>query len=249
MNTLLIDVGNTRAHSALAECGTLGARADWPADRPDLVLARLRPALNSAAPAGIWVASVRPSADAPLAETLRAAGWPAPRFLGRDLPVPIPNRTREPEAVGVDRLCLALGSRRRVPDGASIACGIGTAITINVVSPDGAFLGGAIAPGLPASVRALHLVAEKLPEVPLAAPASVLGRTTLEALQAGIVLGAAGALEALLSRTLNELGSPARIFASGGDAALLAPFVPRIDEVVPDLLFEGMLSALEASGR
>ena len=243
MNTLLIDIGNSRAHAAVAEGGVLGGRTAWPPGRPDRAVESLRPILGGRVPGRVLVASVRPSADAPLTEALRAAGWPAPRFLGRDLPVPIPNRTREPEAVGIDRLCLALGSRRRVPEGSSIACGIGTAITLNVVSPDGAFLGGAILPGLSASARALHLVAEKLPEIPPAAPASVLGRTTLEALQSGIVLGAAGALEALLRRTLAELGVPARVLAAGGDAALLAPFVTLIDEVCPDLLFEGMLAA------
>ena len=242
MTILLIDVGNTRTHAVLAEERAFVARADWTTQRPGEAADRPPPLLKGKALDRIRIASVRPSVRDAIAAALRLPGWPEPKFFGTDLPVPIPNRTREPGAVGVDRLLVALAAHRRAR-GAAVAVGVGSAVTLNVVSPAGEFLGGAIAPGLPAAARALAQVCEQLPEVPPAAPTSVIGRTTVEAIQAGLVAGTAGLIEGLLRRTLEELGRPARVFATGGDAALLAPLVPRIEEVLPDLVFEGMLMA------
>ncbi len=152
-------------------------------------------------------------------------------LLGRDFPPLVRNRAVHPETVGADRLAQASAAWARAK-GACVVVSMGTAITIDVVSREGGFLGGLIAPGLRTMARALHEFTAKLPEVEPVRKRSALGRHTREAIQCGISLAAEG----LLRRALEEHRGK-KVFGTGGDAPL---FRDLLDEVVPELCLEGI---------
>jgi type III pantothenate kinase len=152
-------------------------------------------------------------------------------LLGRDFGPVVRNRAVHPETVGADRLAQASAAWERTR-GACVVVSLGTAITIDVVSRRGEFLGGLIAPGLRLMARALHEHTALLPEVEPARMASPVGRHTADAIRAGISFAAEGLIRSSLSR------SRGRVFGTGGDARL---FRDLFDVVVPDLALEGVV--------
>jgi type III pantothenate kinase len=158
--------------------------------------------------------------------------------------------------VGADRLVNALAAWTKY----SCACVIadfGTATTVDAVSSEGAYLGGAIAPGLNISTDALFHAAARLPRVELCAPGDgkTLARHTAASMQAGLVFGYAGLTKELIQRACaevlereSEAGKNAvRVLATGGLAELIAPFVPQISTVEPSLTLEGLRLIWERS--
>ena len=101
-------------------------------------------------------------------------------------------------------------------------------------------MGGAIAPGLQLSVDALFARASRLPRVDLVAPGTVLGRTTVSSMQAGIMYGAAAQAEGMIARIRAELAIPVKVVATGGLSPVIAPLVNGIDFVDPFVLLEGL---------
>jgi type III pantothenate kinase len=116
----------------------------------------------------------------------------------------------------------------------------GTAITLDVVSEDGAYLGGVIAPGLITGVQALFSRAAKMPQVGLELPPLVIGRNTNESAQSGILYGNAGLTVHLIEKIRVELGVKAKVVATGGHAELIAPLVKSIDHVDQWLTLDGL---------
>ena len=153
------------------------------------------------------------------------------------------NLYQPPTAVGADRLVNALSAHQLAPNGAIIA-DFGTATTIDAVSPDGTYLGGAIAPGIGISSDALFRAAARLPRVELRAPSRALALNTTESIQAGLVFGYAGLTKELLMRAradfLSDWPTEPTIFATGGLAELIAPLVPLIERVEPHLTLNGL---------
>lgn len=145
----------------------------------------------------------------------------------------------EPDSVGTDRLVNVLAARAMAP-GPLIIVDFGTATTFDAVSADGAFLGGAIAPGLGIALEALVSRASLLPRIALVAPPSAIGRNTVTNMQSGIVLGYAALVEGMIGRIRHELGDVATAIATGGLAETLAPVCPAIDRVAPALTLEGL---------
>jgi type III pantothenate kinase len=143
--------------------------------------------------------------------------------------------------IGVDRLlnCIAVLHRFRVP---SIVVDFGTATTFDVISAEGAFVGGAIAPGVVTNLEALALKTARLPKVELAAPPGVIGKSTAQAIQSGLVFGAAAQVEGMVARITRalELAERPLVIATGGLAGLIAPHTPTIDEVEPFLTLDGL---------
>jgi len=148
-------------------------------------------------------------------------------------------RYAAPREVGADRIVNAVGGRAKY--GAPlIVVDYGTAITLDVVSPDGAYLGGVIAPGLVTGVQALFSRAAKMPQVGLELPPSVIGRNTNESTQSGILHGNAGLTDHLVEKIREELGMKATVVATGGDAELMAKAAKSIDHVDPWLTLDGL---------
>jgi type III pantothenate kinase len=148
-------------------------------------------------------------------------------------------RVDNPEDVGADRLLNALAAYRHFR-GALIVIDFGTATTFDVVGEDGAYLGGAIAPGINLSIEALHQAAARLPRIGIGRPQAVIGTGTVAAMQSGIYWGYIGLIEGLVTRIRREIDAPARIVATGGLAPLFAEGTEIFDRIDPDLTLDGL---------
>ncbi len=186
----------------------------------------------------VAMASVVPDATAALAEAAeRAVGAVVERVDHRTPGILVD--VVDPASVGADRLLNAVSAHRsgRAP---AIIVDFGTATNIDVVSAEGAYVGGAIAPGVGVATEALLARASQLPGFSLEMPASAIGRTTITCLQAGTVFGFGGLVDAIVQRIQAELGAPCRVIATGGYAELIAGASATIQEVDPDLTVDGL---------
>lgn len=147
--------------------------------------------------------------------------------------------TDHPAEVGADRIMNALAARERYGAPAVVA-DFGTSTNFDVVSPDGAFIGGVIAPGMAASVEALVARTAQLHRIALQRPERAIGRNTTACMQSGAFFGYVGLVEGILDRVLAELGGRATVVATGGLANVIAPETTKIDRVDPDLTLEGI---------
>ena len=144
-----------------------------------------------------------------------------------------------PSSVGADRLCGAVAAFSKY--GAPlVVVDVGTATVFDVVSADGVYRGGIIAPGLQTGIEALHGKAALLPRVETVFPPSVVGRNTEEAIQSGVLYGAVVMIDGILERIERELGSPTTVVATGGFAEILQPHCRRMEIIEPNLVLEGI---------
>jgi type III pantothenate kinase len=143
-----------------------------------------------------------------------------------------------PREVGADRIANAVGAYDLYP-GASIVVDMGTATVFDVVSAKGEYLGGAIAPGVAVSLEALYTQASALRSVELVRPRSVIGRSTVESIQSGVLYGFAAQVDGIVERILDELGE-ATVIATGGLAGLIAPHTKHVQHVEPWLTLHGL---------
>jgi type III pantothenate kinase len=155
--------------------------------------------------------------------------------VGPSIRTGMPIRMDNPHEVGADRLVNAVAAYERVRD-TCVVVDFGTAITYDAVSAAGEYLGGIITPGAEISIEALYDRAAKLPKVELAAPRSLIGKSTVDAIRSGIVYGFAGQVEGIVARLRGELGAGIKVIATGGLASLLTPFVRETIDEVDDLL-------------
>jgi type III pantothenate kinase len=258
---LTIDIGNSNitlgvfSEGALLHTFRLQSRREQTSDEYALALAQLL-ALAMLAPACIThsiIASVVPALAPVLASAVRRAfGHEAFVVRGTDLGLVL--EVDRPLEVGVDRIINVVSARERLATGSNATCGaivvdLGTATTLDCVSPGGAFVGGVIVPGMRVSFDALVARTARLPDVELVAPARVLGKNTRDCLQSGIVYGYASLVEGLLARLKAELGFECRVFATGGLASVIAPLVPGVDIVDPDLTLRGLELVWRRSAR
>jgi type III pantothenate kinase len=166
----------------------------------------------------------------------------ARRYLGHEMLVVgptiktgMPIRYDNPHEVGADRLANAVAAYDKI-HAACVIVDFGTAITYDVVSAAGEYLGGIITPGAEISIDALYDRAAKLPKVELAKPRSLIGKNTVDAIRSGIVYGFAGQVEGILRRLRAELGPATCVIATGGLAGVLVPFIRETIDEVDDLL-------------
>jgi type III pantothenate kinase len=155
--------------------------------------------------------------------------------VGPSIRTGMPIRMDNPREVGADRLVNAVAAYERVRD-ACIVVDFGTAITYDVVSAVGEYVGGIITPGAEISIDALYDRAAKLPKVELAQPRALIGKSTVEAIRSGIVFGFAGQVDGIVRRLRDELGSGTAVLATGGLAEVLVPAVRETILGVDDLL-------------
>lgn len=144
-----------------------------------------------------------------------------------------------PREVGADRLVNAFAAWSRYK-AALIVVDFGTATTFDVVSGQGAYIGGVIAPGVNLSLEALHKAAAKLPTVAIQPPARAIGTNTVGAMQSGIYYGYAGLVDGIAGRIKAEYGAPMKVIATGGLASLYAKACPVIEHLEPDLTIFGL---------
>ncbi len=250
---LAVDIGNTNITTGLFRNGALVAtrRADTNArastDETEHLLEALL-GLDDASFAdvsAIVACSVVPALTAALEAV--AARRERPLLVATAGTVPIAVRTDRPGDVGADRLVNALAAAR-LHGTPAIVADFGTASTFDCVATDGAFVGGAIAPGLELGLEALAARTAKLPRVELRAPDRAIGRDTVGAIQSGAVLGHQALANGLIARMRAELAegssvrpSEVRVILTGGLSA--APWVRDlvdVDAIDPDLTLKGL---------
>lgn len=153
-----------------------------------------------------------------------------------------------PAEVGADRLVnsFAAWSRYKKP---LIVVDFGTATTFDVVSKEGDYIGGVIAPGINLSLDALHRAAAKLPNIAISPPYKVIGTNTIGAMQSGIYYGYVGLVEGIVARIKAEYNSPMLVIATGGLASLYAKACPVIEHVDSDLTIYGLKQLYEMNSN
>jgi type III pantothenate kinase len=168
--------------------------------------------------------------------------------VGPELRTGMPIRIDNPRELGTDRLVNAIAAYERF-GGACIVVDFGTATNYDAVSSDGEYLGGVFAPGLETSMEALSERAAKLPKVDFEPPTETIGRSTLTALQSGLIYGTAGQVDGIVARMREELGVDAAAIATGGLATGIVPFCQEISEVDDELTLTGLRLIHERNGR
>jgi type III pantothenate kinase len=156
-------------------------------------------------------------------------------------PLPITLDVEEPATVGADRIINTLVASRRYQRDC-IVVDLGTATTFDCITADGVFLGGVIAPGVRTSAETLFRRTSKLPATELEPPTRAIGRRTEECIRAGVMFGAADAIDGIVKRIIAEWPNDARplVVGTGGLAELFAPLCDCFDEVDPHLTLKGL---------
>lgn len=188
---------------------------------------------------GVAVSSVVP----PLLDTVerlsRSYLGTTPLVVGPGIRTGMRILYENPKEVGADRICNAVAAYAKY-GGPAIVVDLGTATTFSVISAEGDFLGGAIAPGIGISVDALAEHAAQLYRVELVKPKTAIGRSTGSAMQSGILFGFVGQVEEILHRMQEELGAPAVTIATGGWADLVVKECRSVRHHEPLLGLEGL---------
>jgi type III pantothenate kinase len=247
---LAADVGNTETTVGLfrgdQEAGfwrLTSARST--ADEIVLTLRGLLGDGGAPKPDGAVLCSVAPSLTLAWTGALaRVAGSPPVEVTAASVDLPI--RYRDRSAVGADRIANAIAVRALYGTPA-IVVDLGTATTFDCVSKSGAYLGGVIAPGVGTSAEELFRRAARIPRVELRRPAHALGRSTEESLQAGVLWGHAGQVDALVRRLALEMKGTPHVIATGGYAPVIAPECETINRVDETLTLKGMRIVWEAA--
>ncbi len=243
---LVVDVGNTQTHlgtydgSRLVENWRFATVRESTADE---LGAALR---NLLALRGLSFEDLDASIVSATVPQLRPE-WVAMarRYLGHEMPVVgpgvrtgMPIRYDNPREIGPDRLVNAVAGFDRVR-GACVIVDFGTAVTHDVVGPGGEYLGGVIFPGVEISLEALSERAAALPKIDLTPPRALIGKTTVDAIRAGVLYGFAAMVDGIVGRLHEELGD-FRTLATGGLAGAVVPFCHTIDETDDLLTLKGL---------
>jgi len=206
------------------------------------------PKLPAASLEVMAAASVVPELEAAVTAAAKQVWNHEVAWIRAESPWPIRNLYRPAGTAGVDRLlnAVAVSEYHGLP---ALVVDFGTAITVDAVSGKGEFLGGAILPGIHVGLTALASKTSKIRTVALAKPRRIIGKSTREGLNSGLVLGTGFAVQSLLLGMKREMAGKARVVATGGYAAWLAPLCPAIGAVDPDLTLQGIRLAWEYQKR
>ncbi len=248
---LVLDIGNTRLGVGVWDSDGLHDSRRVALGQPDEQRAALEQTWGNVKGErrAVVIASVVPQQTARLEQLVEEVTGLSPLRVREDLPLPIELEVENSDEVGVDRVCSAAAAYERV-HGACAVASFGTAITVDCVSEQGRFLGGAILPGMEMACAALHNGTALLPRVNPTVPAAVFGKNTHDAIVNGVVFGVVGALREIVERYATELREWPRLVITGGNAPLVAELAEYVDAVVPDLCLMGIaLAYRNAAGQ
>jgi type III pantothenate kinase len=244
---LVVDVGNTQTHigtfagDELVEHWRFATVRESTADE---LGARLRALLDLR---GVTFADLDASIVSSTVPQLRPE-WTemARRYLDHEMPVVgpglrtgMPIRYDNPREIGPDRLVNSVAGYAKV-GGPCVIVDFGTAVTYDIISAGGEYLGGVIFPGVEISLEALTERAAALPKIDLAEPRSLIGKSTVDAIRSGMIYGYAAMVDGILRRLRGELGNGTRAIATGGLAHVVVPFCECIDDVDELLTLQGL---------
>ncbi|NIA06832.1 MAG: type III pantothenate kinase [Actinobacteria bacterium] len=242
MKFLAVDVGNSRVAFGVFQDGVLiqAEHHTLGSDRTKLTEAVQvwgEMTVDSGGPAVL--AGVNPSVCELVRQTLVDDVGLKTLSIGSDVPLPMKVDLPAPEKVGVDRILNAVAAYGRIKESVAVI-DAGTAITVDFVSAEGIFLGGAILPGLGLSARILHEGTALLPLVEVTKPEQAIGRDTAEAISVGIFFGALGAIREIIERYATDLGFWPTTIITGGDGRLIHSECDFIQANVPELTLLGI---------
>jgi type III pantothenate kinase len=195
------------------------------------------------------VASVAPAVTHALVEGLELLTGTRPAVVDGGSRLPITLAVDEPLTVGADRVVNTLAASRLFQRD-TIVVDFGTATTFDCITGDGRFIGGVIMPGIRTAADDLIRKTAKLPATELTPPSQVIGRRTEDCIRAGVLWGAADAVDGIVARIRAEWpgGGRPHVIATGGLAGLIAPLTRSIESVHPDLTLVGLRFAAQALG-
>ena len=196
------------------------------------------------------ISSVVPPVMPNLENLIRKYFKVEPLIVGPGVKTGMPIIYDNPKEVGADRIVNAVAAYSKY-GGPLIIVDFGTATTFCLVSKRGEYMGGAIAPGVGISTEALFQRASKLPRVEIVKPTAVAARNTVAAMQSGIYFGFIGQVDGIVKRMKEEMGSEAKVIATGGLAKLIAQESETIETVDLYLTLDGLLliHELNKSGK
>ncbi|MDQ2967717.1 MAG: type III pantothenate kinase [Actinomycetota bacterium] len=239
---LTIDVGNTQTVFGLYEGAELTDHWRIATERQrsgDELGAQYKAFLDLARVDGISLSSTVPQLSRSYQEFAALYADAELLEIGPGVKTGITIRYDDPREVGPDRIANAVAAADRY-GAPCIVVDFGTSTNFDVVSADGEYIGGVLAPGIEISMDALFERAARLRKVDFVEPATVIGRTTVAALQSGVVYGFAGQVDGIVTAIRKELGTDARAIATGGLAELICPHASTIERVDPFLTLEGL---------
>ncbi len=257
---LAIDIGNTNivlgvyrgkgANAELAAHWRIRTDRERTADEHGILIKHLlqHSGIQLADIAGAAVSSVVPTMNAALCETCRNYLGIHPFLVGPDTNSGITIHYQPASDVGADRICNAVGAYASY-GGPCIVVDFGTATTFDAIAENGDYLGGAILPGIGISIEALFRQAARLFRVELAEPPAAIGRNTVHSMQSGMLYGFAGQTDAMVERFKNELGSHARVIATGGLASRIQIASKTIELIDPFVTLNGLRLLFERQNQ
>lgn len=249
---LAVDVGNTQtvlglfADQNLAGHWRISSNVSFTADELRVKVAGLL-ALDELSwddVEHVILASVVPRLTAAWEELVKTACDCDVMVVGPGLKTGMPIRYDNPHEVGADRIVNGVAAFARL-GGPVVVVDFGTATTIDVIDESGAYLGGAIAPGVETSAEALFTKAARLSKVDLEPPAAVIGTNTRMSVQSGLLLGEAAMVDGLVRRVWDELGAETPVIATGGLAERMSLLCETISDVDVDLTLDGLRMIFE----
>ena len=239
---LAVDVGNTQTVFGLFEGDELVEHWRIATERSrsgDELGAMFRGFLDLDRVDGICVSTTVPQLARSYAEFVERYTKAQLLEMGPGVKTGIPMRYDDPREVGPDRIANAVAATARYGP-PCIVVDFGTSTNCDVVSAEGEYVGGVLAPGIEVSMDALFQRAARLFKVDFVEPPTVIAKNTAASLQSGLVYGFAGQVDGIVERIRGELGVEAQTVATGGLAELIAPHARTLDRIDPFLTLEGL---------
>ena len=248
---LAVDIGNTAISLGLLENGRVAwVRSVETAARPAVFLGKIKTILSSLTrryPSleEVVICSVVPAAFAVIQNLIRKEFSLKTIVVGRDKIVPIKNHYRNPAQVGQDRLICAYAARELYGT-PLIVIDFGTAITYDVVSKKGEYLGGIIVPGIRLTAESLFKKTALLPKVRIRTPRELIGRDTNNSILSGIFYGYGSLSKGLIDLIGKEIKSKPKVIITGGYSHWVKKYISYPATIDPHLVFKGMSLVLSS---
>ena len=250
-NIIAIDIGNTgtsiglfrgkRLRKILSVKTCIMKKTNWAGGIKREIKALLDIPVDA-----VIVSSVVPVLNSSVSKTFAPVSKTKPVIIGKDIFPPVRNLYKYPEQVGQDRLVNAAAGFF-LYGGPLIIVDLGTAITVDLISKKGDYLGGIISPGIDISLQTLHKRTALLPLVELSPPRELLGRDTVQSIKSGIVIGYSALVDGLVTRLKEQYAKNAQVIATGGYLRLMRRYCKSIDIVNNSLTLEGIRIIWEES--